>query len=428
MNTRRMMLGWFIAISAAAVMPALAQTTAGAGTVVVLPTVAYIPGAYTTTVFVRNPNSNPVTLSVLYYQSDSASPPGDGSPLTCTPLTVGANLAVQFDLSAQCTFVSSDNFGQLLLVDSTGTYKTNRFYAYSRSQESNGNGFSVEGFPVGNFSGASSDVLGLQRTAAAPHYRSNCFVGALAEPVDYQIILRQGETGAVLGGAISGTLDAYHTVRILDVFGPTGADVPGSADLQNVRATFSTSTANSPAYIGFCTLETSDNGSADFRVAKSESANDNRQSRLACYGMDSCGASLPSITNPAQITGAGTKNIHYAIFDQPDFVKCDLVSNDLADLQMTLRGPGDPLTSPQFALPAGYDTPPYTSGGSGQTGFYVYTGEKSMIDSGSTTRWYIDVSFRGGGDAGNLPIAYGIKCTSGNGITVPWLGTTAPTP
>ena len=83
------------------------------------------PGAYTTPVFVSNPNTQPITLNVVYYQSDSASPPGNGTPLTCTPLPVAASRVVQFDLSAQCTFVSTGNFGQLLLVDATGTYKTN---------------------------------------------------------------------------------------------------------------------------------------------------------------------------------------------------------------------------------------------------------------------------------------------------------------
>jgi hypothetical protein len=406
------MVGFICGIAA---LPALAQTTAGAGTIVVLPTVASIPGAYTTTVFVRNSNTIPITLDVSYYQSDSATPPGDGNPVICTQLNVGANRAVTFDLATQCNFAASDNFGQLVIEDATSTYKTNTFYAYSRSQTSNGNGFSVEGFPGGNFSSATSEVLGLKATSASPHYRSNCFVGALGEPLNYQILLVQGETGAVLG-SVSGSVGAYHTVRILDVFASAGL----GAIQNNVRATFSNTSGNGAAYIGFCTLETSDNGSADFRIAKSSRANDERQSRLICYAMDDCSDTHASITNPAQLN-SGKRNIHWAIFDQPDFVKCDLVSDQLSALQIQLRGPTDSVqgTTP-FALPAGHNSPPYTAGGGGATSFYIFTGEKGAVNGGVTTRWFIDVTATGAGSP-TFPINYGIKCSSGNGITVPWL-------
>jgi hypothetical protein len=415
-----------LAALAAASLPAVAQTTAGAGTVVVLPLASNIPGAYTTTVFVRNPAANPqITVKVRYYQSDSANPAGTGTPYTCSNLTIPSNQVATFDLAAQCTFPGPgvNNFGQIVLEDVTSTpdVKTHRFFAYSRTETTNGNGFSVEGFPVGNFSAAPADAVGLKKTSSAPNYKSNCFIGALGEQVNYQLLLFNGTGGLISANTISGSLQPYHSVRILDVFAVAGASAQS-----NVRATF-TNGLNS-AMTAFCTLETTDNGSADFRVAKSEAAADSRQSRLACYGMDSCGDTHPSATNPAEITATGTKNIHYAIFDQPDFVKCDLISDTVADLQIKLRGPGDPLTSPQFVLPVGYDAAPYSSGGAAQTGFYIYTGEKSTIAAGNTTRWYIDVSFRAGGNAGDLPVDYGIKCTSGNGITVPWLGTTAPTP
>jgi hypothetical protein len=72
-------------------------------------------------------------------------------------------------------------------------------------------------------------------------------------------------------------------------------------------------------------------------------------------------------------------------------------------------------------LPAPYNIAPYTAGGSGATGFYIYTGEKSTIDSGITTRWFIDVTASGAGSP-TFPINYGIKCFSGNGISVPWFG------
>ena len=122
----------------ASTAPAPAQTTAGGGTVIVLPLAAYIPGAYTTTVFVRNPNVlSPITLNVRYYQSDSATPPGDGNPLACGQLVIPANGALTFDLSTQCTFTGVDNFGQIILEDAA-VPKVNTFRAYSRTESPTG--------------------------------------------------------------------------------------------------------------------------------------------------------------------------------------------------------------------------------------------------------------------------------------------------
>jgi len=429
MRIRRLISSILLLASATFGTIAYGQTTAGSGTVIVLPLASNIPGAYKTTVFVRNPNAIQITLDVRYYQSDSATPPGTGSPLTCSPLTVPANAAITFDLASQCTFSGTDNFGMIILEDVTSTFKTNTFFAYSRTEQPVGgpqpfNGFSVEGFPVGNFSSAQAEALGLKKTTAAPHYRSNCFVGALNEPVTYQILLFQGDTGALIGTIPSSptTLAAYHTVRYLDIF---NAALLPDQDYSNIRAKFVNS-ANS-AMIGFCTLETTDNGSADFRVAKSDDARDVRQARLTCYGQDDCGSS--SLNGSATIRYVSKKNIHYMIIDQPDFVKCDLVADapTLSALEITLRGPGDPIAAPVFAPPAPYNVPPYTSGGGGLTGFYIYTGEKSgsATSSGATTRWYIDVQ-RNAGSSAPGPFNYGITCHSGNGLTVPWFGTTAP--
>jgi hypothetical protein len=408
--------------AATASLPGFAQTTAGAGTVVVLPLASNIPGAYSTTVFVRNPSSNPqITVKVRYYQSNSGNPAGNGTPYACTDLVVPSNQVKTFDLASQCTFPGPgvNNFGQIVLEDVTSVpdVKTHPFFAYSRTEATTGNGFSVEGFPVGNFSASVADAVGLKQTpSTAPHYKSNCFIGALGEEVDYQLLLFSGTGTLISTNTISGTLQPYQSVRILDVF--TQAGVTGNQS--NVRATFTNNNAAGTAMIAYCTLETTDNGSADFRVAKSSRANDLRQSRLICYAMDNCTDTTASINNPAQLS-SGKRNIHWAIFDQPDFVQCQLVSDQLAALQIQLRSWSDTVqgTTP-FALPAGYDSLPYTAGGSGATSFYVYTGEKSTVNNGETTRWFIDVTQRSGSSP-TFPINYGIKCTSGNGITVPWL-------
>jgi hypothetical protein len=338
MHVRRLTASTLLALAFLAA-PAFAQTTAGSGSVVILPSVAFIPGAFTTTVFVYNPNAASITLNLDYYQSDSSTTPlPGGTALDCGQIAVPSLNSVSFNLEAKCNFTgTSDNFGQLVLQDAAAV-KTNSFFAYSRALAPSNNGFSIEGFPAGNFSSQTAHAIGLQKTLTAPHFRSNCFVGALGEAVNYTIVLRQSN-GSALGSPIQGSLSAYHTVRFLDVFNAAGV---ASGNYSNIRATFSNSTGS--AMIGFCTVETTENGSADFRVAKSMDANDTRQSRLACYGMDSCFANLPSVTNPATISSSGSKNIHYFIVDQPDFVKCDLIVNagDVNGLEIMLRGPGNP--------------------------------------------------------------------------------------
>ena len=76
--------------------------------------------------------------------------------------------------------------------------------------------------------------------------------------------LVQSGTETVLGST-GGSLQPFQTTRLLDVFSVAGL----AGDFSDVRATFSTADAGQPAFVGSCTLETSSNGSADFRIAKS---------------------------------------------------------------------------------------------------------------------------------------------------------------
>ena len=244
--------------SALASAPAAAQTSFASGTQLVLPLAAHV-AVYHTTVSVRNPNVGPITLNVRYIQSNNGTAPtGERS---CPAVALAAGESSTFDLGAQCSLNGvDDDFGMLILDDSVGT---NPFFAYSRTDTPDGIGFSVEGFPSENFSGSPADVLGLKTTSTAPNYRSNCFVGSLGDAVNWQIQLYQSGSETLLG-SVSGSLGAFQTTRVLDVFNAAGL----SGDFSDVRATFSTADAGPPSFIGFCTVETSANGSADFRVAK----------------------------------------------------------------------------------------------------------------------------------------------------------------
>lgn len=402
-----------------------AQTTAGAGTVVVVPLVSHST-SFKTEIFVRNPQTISITLNVRFYDTLLAPPPGQRP---CTPFTVPAGRTASFTLDTQCTFNPlNSHFGMVVLEDATGTFKTNYFFAFARIQNPSGIGFSSEGFPAGNFSGQDADVIGLKRQAAAPGYQSNCFVGALGEAVDYSVTLFDGTTDVQIGNPITGSLVPYQTVRFLDVFAVASAP---AGDHLNVRARFSTTDPNAPSLVGFCTVQENNTFGADFRIAKSRDGLDRRAKRQMCYATDPADSTCQTVdpTAPTQISSTGLRNIHYLFLAQPDFVKCDLVSPHLADLEMRLRLADDAYNGSAVFVPsAPFDAdPPYTAGGAGLSGFYIFTGHRSQVGQGSgvgqITRWFIDVqaSATGVANPGDFPLDYGIVCTSGNGVSVPWV-------
>ncbi len=404
---------WLI-VSAITVIAALgspavvSQTTAAGGSVVVVPVVAQT-SSYSTEVYVRNPNATVLTLDVKFYEAVTSSVPGQR---TCSQFVAAANTATILTLGTQCTLGAGNHHGLLILEDAAAQ-KVNVFTVYSRSQTPQGNGFSVEGFPVGNFSGAGAGVVGLRRTKSGANYQSNCFVAALGEAVDYQIDLRNGADNTLLGNAITGSLAPYQMRRHLDVFTAAGL---ANADYTNVRAVFDNTNAGNPAFVAFCTVQESITFGADFRIAKSTDALDNRQRRAICYGQDACGT--VTTTDPAQITDVTKKVIHQTMIAHPDYVKCELVSGRIGDLEIQLRGPGDTFLSPVFP-----SSPPFDSGGNNKTSFYVFTGHRNdstLNTGGYATRWFIDVSYREGSANSTVPIPYGITCQAGNGITVPW--------
>jgi hypothetical protein len=392
-----------------------AQSTASSGSVLVVPAVAQTV-SYTSEVIVRNPNATTLTLNVKFYEALTSTNPG---LRTCAQLSVAALESKPFTLGAQCTLGAGSHHGMLILEDASAQ-QTNTFFAFSRAQTPGGNGFSVEGFPIGTFSGAPADVVGLKRQAASPVYQSNCYVGALGEAVGYQMVLRDGTTNAIIGNPVTGSLNPFEVRRYLDVFSasPNGVGAP-AGDYANVRANFTvTDVGTTPALVSFCTVQESTFFGADFRIGKSTDARNDGQRRVACIGLDNCTDTTPSVNQPEQLTSVSDKNVYSTILNPPDFVRCDLVGPRAADLQIRLRQWGDPLTSAVFP-----SSPPYSSGGTGQSFFYVNTGGRAAVNGGTATRWFIDVAFRTGGNA-TTPINYGIACRAGNGMEIPWLRAT----
>jgi hypothetical protein len=238
---------------------AVAQTSLGSSGSIVFPVVA-ATSTFTGHVTLFNPNGFDITVGLSYFDADNLPSPG-AKP--CSDAVVPANRSVQFDLAAQCTLGAGSHFGLLIASNHDGT---NGFFGYSRTDNNAGAGFSVEGFPLANFTGNTRSATVLTRVAAAPTFQTNCFAESLAGPINYDLALFDGTTGAQIGTTLSGTLGAFAQFRYLDVFAAAGA-APG--DHTNVRAQFTRTSAETLDLIGFCTVQDNTSFGADFRIAKS---------------------------------------------------------------------------------------------------------------------------------------------------------------
>jgi hypothetical protein len=239
-----------------------AQTTAGSGTTVVFPVTAQT-GSFASEVTLFNPGPNLLNASVAFYEANDSGTPG---PKTCNDVSVSANRSVQFQIGTQCALGAGSHFGLLVVADKA-VPTTNYFYGYTRVQNPQGIGFSIEGFPAQNFNNQVSNATGLKKQAAAPTYQTNCFVGSLDQAVTYELRLFNDATGMQVGGTLTGSLAPFQQYRYLDVFGASGANAPG--DHSNVRAQFTQTSGGTANLIGFCTVQDNTSFGADFRIAKS---------------------------------------------------------------------------------------------------------------------------------------------------------------
>jgi hypothetical protein len=379
-----------------AVVEAGAVATAGAGARVVVPLVA-ATASYETEVAVHSPWPDPITVTIEFYEANNSTTPGKK---TCTPLALPGVRTVTFSLRTQCPLAAGNHFGFLVLTDASSA-RANHFLAYSRTANPQAIGFSVEGFPIGNFSGAPATVTGLRGATSGAAYMSNCFVATLGEAASYRIRLVRGTDNTPLGSAVTGALGAWQMVRHLDILAAAG--VP-AGEYVNVDAQFDDPDDSGRALIGFCTVQDNALFSADFRIAKSVNARDVSALRRVCFGNDCAGTLLPGWS--VAITDTAKKNIHRVYLRQPDRVACSLVGPRVADLEIQVRSPGN--------VNEGF----VAAGGNNQASFVLDTGERSTIAAGDATSWFIEVGHRAGANA-VVPIPYGIKCSSGNGISYP---------
>jgi hypothetical protein len=247
-----------------AAAPAFAQTAFGASNVVTFPVVAST-ASFTSVVTLYNPNTIDVTVGLSYFDANNTDVPG---PKTCPDVSVPSFQSVELKLASACDLGNGSHFGQLTATESSGTAT---ILGYSRVENTQGSGFSVEGFPSANFATTQTlQVTGLKgSTGPAPVNQSNCFVSSQGTYTSYYISLFDGTTGAQIGinyqDALSG---GNQQVRYLDVFQTVQA--PADTDFTNVRAQFTRTDTSSPqsTWIAFCTVQDNATMNADFRIAK----------------------------------------------------------------------------------------------------------------------------------------------------------------
>lgn len=365
---------------------AQAQSPNGYASIVDIPVVVN-SSTFTTDLYVHAA-SGATTISVTYHG-------GVGTPtgvIACSNITLASNESGRYDLGSLCGLSNAQsNFGRLRLYElSTSNLP---FAAYARVQSFSGNGFSVEGFPVGNLAGSQGTqyVQGLRRQAGAPGYQSNCFIASLNEAVDVFWRLENGTTGATIGSSTTQTLAANQVVRILDVFTARGAP---AGDYSNVRANFSENGAGEPGFVAYCTVQNNTSFDADFRIAKDSFPSDENHRTSASSSTDGLGAAL-------SLGSAAEKEILGIHLQHPDWVSCSVGGAQAANLEMQLKDPAGVVVA----------------GGNGVSSFgEVYLGERSTRNNGVSGLWTIEVSSTG---SATIPAPYSITCNNGNGTHRP---------
>lgn len=368
---------------------AQAQSPNGYGTLVDLPVVVN-SSTFKTEIFIHT-RSGPTNISVTYFG-------GTGTPtgvIPCGSVALTGGQSGSYDLGALCGLSNAQsNFGRIRLQELSPDNLP--FAAYARVQSFSGNGFSVEGFPVGNLAGSQGDqsVLGLRRQAAAPGYQTNCFMAALGEAVGVNWSLRNGTTNSTIGSGTTQALTANEVVRVLDVFTARGAP---AGDYANVRANFSELGATEAGFVAYCTVQNNTSFDADFRIAKDSSPSDENYRYTASSSTDGLGAALTIASGTDQdIVGIHLRH--------PDWVACSVGGTQAAGLEMRMKDPSG-------AVVAG--------GGDLNSFGEFYLGDRNTRNGGISGLWTIEVESNG--SPVTYPVTYNLTCTNGNGTHRPLL-------
>jgi hypothetical protein len=363
-----------LVIAAFAPGRAAAVTTDGSALSLVIPVVAST-SSYSSRIHVFNTDSFAVTVAVGYYGSPGTASPGYRS---CGQILILGTTA-DYDIAALCGLGSGSHFGMLRL-------NANGFVsAYSRVSNPQGNGFSVEGIPNGNFFGSQLNVVGTKKSAVAPGYQTNCFVGSLDEPANYSIKLF-APNGSQIGSELTGSVGANELKRILDIFGAAGIE---SSELSDIRVQTSSTDANLPALVAFCTVQNNTSFDADFRIAKSRTGGGAGSNKV-----------VRGLTPLAPFAGPA-KHRFATVLKAPDQVGCWITAPQADKLEIRLIAPDRSVAG----------------GGSDQASFVTFFGPRSTIAGGYDEVWTVEISPREIDQT--YPLAYDFNCYAGNGMVRP---------
>jgi len=174
MNAIRLLL--FASLAVFAIGRAAAQVD-GAGTQIIIPVVAST-ASFTSEITLKDESGSSNSVTMQFVEAQSSSTPGVHS---CTSIPLAGFGVTTVTLAASCPLAAGSHFGYVLLKSAASD---NWFFAYSRTSNPQGIGFSVEGYPIGHIGGgdAFSEVGGVKRKAAtgsSPAFQSNCFVATL---------------------------------------------------------------------------------------------------------------------------------------------------------------------------------------------------------------------------------------------------------
>lgn len=363
---------------------ASAQSPNGFASIVHIPVVVN-SGTFQSTIFVHNPSGTATDVQMNYYGATGTASAGT---VDCGVHSIPAGTTAEFDFGTVCPLLGASNFGNMRIWETDPSVKP--IAAYTRVQSFSGNGFSIEGFPIGNFSNdvGASVTLGLRRQAAAPIYQTNCFVSSIGEAVTVDMALFDG-SNVQLGTTQTIAVGANDTTRLLDVFTAAGAL---EGDYSNVRAEFrqNIATVGNPSFSAFCTVQNSTSFDADFRVAKTIAPDDETSLYSTNQPKDGLGGLL-SIP-------AGGKAVFGFFLKHPDFISCRIVGGNADNTEIQLRTP----------------TGTIVAGGDDINEFGEYfTGEKGAVNNGTNGMWTLEVGSRDG--AGIDATKYNVQCATGNG-------------
>lgn len=385
----------FVSLAVFASGRALAQVDGG-GTNIIIPVVAST-ASFTSEITVKDESGTTHSLSVTFYEAQTSATPGAKA---CSPIALAPFQVTTVTLATQCSLTGSHH-GFVILKDASDKW----FFAFARTSNPQGIGFSVEGYPLGHIGGGDpfSEIGGVKRKAAAgasPAFQTNCFVATLDDPVDYAVTVDDGNGS----GTLVDSLGAFQMKRYLDIYAATGAP---AGDHDNTTVTFEKiDPAQFPrTLIGFCTVQDNTSFGADFRIAKTLSEADTGRLRLNCVAA-SFGSNPGDCTSSLQpsapeVPNASTKIRLLTMIHAPDTASCSIISssNNL-EMQLVLIADGTVV-----------------AGGSNATAFQYNTGKRSAIGAGFHQYYFIDVGAIA--NTGTFPIPFGIKCTSGNGMADP---------